>query len=156
MRPEAESPVRKRTNGKKRHVPNGTETGANGSVPLAPGQVDLLELLHALQAMRGGDFSVRMMRDQDGIAGKIADTFNEIVAANQKMAQELERVGEVVGKEGRTKQRVRFGMPMGAWSEMEGSVNSLIDDLLWPTSEVTRVISAVAKGDLLQTVHLDV
>ncbi|HTW33005.1 MAG TPA: HAMP domain-containing protein [Rhizomicrobium sp.] len=152
MRPEAESPVRKRTNGKKRHVPN----GANGSTAAVQGQVDLLELLHALQAMRGGDFSVRMMRDQDGIAGKIADTFNEIVAANQKMAQELERVGEVVGKEGRTKQRVRFGMPTGAWAEMEGSVNALIDDLLWPTTEVTRAITAVAKGDLLQTVHLDV
>src|SRR5580658_3655807 len=111
MRPAAESPVRKRTNGKKGHVPNATKNGANGAAPIVQGQVDLLELLHALQAMRGGDFSVRMMRDQDGIAGKIADTFNEIVAANQKMAQELERVGEVVGKEGRTKQRIRFGMP---------------------------------------------
>jgi HAMP domain-containing protein/CheY-like chemotaxis protein/GAF domain-containing protein len=157
MRPEAESQVRKRTNGKKGHgVPNGTKNGANGAAPVGQGQIDPLELLHALQAMRGGDFSVRMMRDQDGIAGKIADTFNEIVAANEKMAKELERVGEVVGKEGRTKQRVRFGMQMGAWSEMEGSVNSLIDDLLWPTTEVTRAITAVAKGDLLQTVHLDV
>src|SRR5271163_2720674 len=156
MRPEAESPVRKRTSGKKGHIPNGTKNGVNGTAPVVQGQVDPLELLHALQAMRGGDFSVRMARDQEGIAGKIADTFNEIVAANQKMAQELERVGEVVGKEGRTKQRVRFGMQTGAWSEMAGSVNSLIDDLLWPTTEVTRVISAAAKGDLLQTVHLDV
>jgi hypothetical protein len=39
---------------------------------------------------------------------------------------------------------------------MEHSVNTLIDDLLWPTTEVTRAISAVAKGDLLQTVNLDV
>jgi HAMP domain-containing protein/CheY-like chemotaxis protein/signal transduction histidine kinase len=154
MRPEAGSPVRKRTNGKKQllSAPN----GANGSAATAPGEVDLLELLHALQAMRSGDFSVRMKRDQEGIAGKIADTFNEIVAANQKMALELERVGEVVGKDGKTKQRVRFGIPTGAWSDMEGSVNSLIDDLLWPTTEVTRAIAAVAKGDLLQTVHLDV
>ena len=51
------------------------------------------ELLQALQAMRAGDFSVRMAGDHDGIAGKIADTFNEIVAANQRMAKELERVG---------------------------------------------------------------
>jgi HAMP domain-containing protein/CheY-like chemotaxis protein/signal transduction histidine kinase len=149
MRPEAESPTRKRAAGKKRHLANGKANGEGTPV-------ELTELLQALQAMRAGDFSVRMVRDQDGIAGKIADTFNEIVAANQKMAQELERVGEVVGKEGRTKQRVRFGVPAGAWSEMETSVNSLIDDLLWPTTEVTRAISAVAKGDLLQTVHLDV
>ena len=39
---------------------------------------------------------------------------------------------------------------------MEGSVNTLIDDLLWPTREVTRAVAAVAQGDLLQTVQLDV
>ena len=114
------------------------------------------ELLAALQAMRVGDFSVRMSGDRLGIEGKIADTFNEIVAANQRMAQQLERVGQRVGKEGKTKQRVRFGLSSGAWGEMESSVNTLIDDLLWPTTEVTRAIAAVAQGDLLETVRLDV
>jgi hypothetical protein len=116
----------------------------------------MYDFLRALQAMRVGDFSVRMAGDQVGLAGKIADTFNEIVAANQRMAQQLERVGQVVGKEGKTRQRVKFGLSSGAWSEMETSVNSLIDDLLWPTTEVTRAIAAVAQGDLLQTVRLDV
>ena len=141
----------------------------NGSAPAAasidPTQLpdlngseagELRELLHALQAMRAGDFSVRMAGDQAGVMGKIADTFNEIVAANQRMAQQLERVGQVVGREGKTRQRVRFGLSEGAWGEMEGSVNTLIDDLLWPTTEVTRAIAAVAQGDLLQTVPLDV
>ena len=94
--------------------------------------------------------------DRVGIIGKIADTFNEIVATNQRMARQLERVGQVVGRDGRTRQRVRFGLSDGAWGEMEASVNSLIDDLLWPTTEVTRAIAAVAQGDLLQTVQLDV
>ncbi len=116
----------------------------------------LTELLHALQAMRVGDFSVRMAGDRVGIMGKIADTFNEIVATNQRMAGQLERVGQVVGREGQTRQRVRFGLADGAWGEMESSVNSLIDDLLWPTTEVTRAIAAVAQGDLLRTVALDV
>ncbi len=114
------------------------------------------ELLSALQAMRVGDFSVRMSGDRLGLEGKIADTFNEIVAANQRMAQQLERVGQRVGKEGKTKQRVRFGVSSGAWGEMESSINTLIDDLLWPTTEVTRAIAAVAQGDLLETVRLDV
>ena len=114
------------------------------------------ELLAALQAMRVGDFSVRLPGAALGIEGKIADTFNEIVAANQRMAQQLERVGQRVGKEGKTKQRVRLGLQSGAWVEMEGSINTLIDDLLWPTTEVTRAIAAVAQGDLLQTVQLDV
>jgi HAMP domain-containing protein/CheY-like chemotaxis protein/signal transduction histidine kinase len=117
---------------------------------------ELRELLHALQAMRVGDFSVRMAGDRVGIMGKVADTFNEIVAANERIARQLERVGQVVGRDGRTRQRLRFGLSEGAWGEMESSVNTLIDDLLWPTTEVTRAIAAVAQGDLLQTVPLDV
>src|SRR5215510_295897 len=118
--------------------------------------VDAHELLHALTAMRVGDFSVRLPSDRIGIAGKIADAFNEIVAANQRMAQQLDRVGAAVGREGKTRNRVKFGLTHGAWAEMETSVNTLIDDLLWPTTEVTRAIAAVAQGDLLQTVPLDV
>ncbi|MGX4806312.1 HAMP domain-containing protein [Bradyrhizobium guangdongense] len=114
------------------------------------------ELLLALQAMRSGDFSVRMSGDYLGMDGKIADTFNEIIAANQRMAQQLELVGQVVGREGKTRQRVKFGLASGSWADMEGSVNTLIDDLLWPTREVTRAVAAVAQGDLLQTVKLDV
>ncbi|MEH2536150.1 MULTISPECIES: HAMP domain-containing protein [unclassified Bradyrhizobium] len=114
------------------------------------------DLLHALQAMRAGDFSVRMTGDHLGIEGKIADTFNEIVASNQRMAQQLEHVGQVVGREGKTRQRVKFDLSSGSWADMEGSVNTLIDDLLWPTREVTRAVAAVAQGDLLQTVQLNV
>jgi HAMP domain-containing protein/CheY-like chemotaxis protein/signal transduction histidine kinase len=120
------------------------------------GAFDPHELLHALQAMQVGDFSVRMAGDRTGIEGKIADTFNAIVSANQRMAEQLERVGELVGREGKARHRVRFGLSDGAWGEMEGSVNTLIDDLIWPTREVTRAVAAVAQGDLLQTVRLDV
>src|SRR5262252_4135283 len=123
---------------------------------LGDGQLFEHELLHALQGIRSGDFSVRMVGEQTGVRGKITDLFNDIAAANQRMAQQLEDVGESVGREGRTRQRVRLGVSSGAWGEMEQSINTLIDDLLWPTTEVTRVVAAVAKGDLLQTARLDV
>src|SRR5688572_12407559 len=97
-----------------------------------------------------------MPTDRDGVVGKIAETFNEIVAANQRMAKELDRAGEIVGREGKTRHRVKFGMTHGAWADMEVSVNTLIDDLLWPTKEVTTAVAAVAQGDLLKTVPLDV
>src|ERR1700721_4702661 len=77
------------------------------------------DLLHGLQGMRGGNFSVRMSGDHLGIEGKIADTFNEIVAANQRMAQQLERVGQVVGREGKTRQRVKFDLATGSWAARE-------------------------------------
>jgi HAMP domain-containing protein/CheY-like chemotaxis protein len=119
-------------------------------------ELDQHELLKALHAMQAGNFSVRLPGHQTGVAGKICDAFNTIVAANQRIAQQLEHVGEVVGQQGKTRTRVRFGLSDGAWADMEGSVNALIDDLLWPTTAVTRTVTAVARGDLLQTVPLDV
>src|SRR2546430_10334201 len=106
---------------KKIAIPSGKPT-ANGKDSL-----DLNPLLTALQAMRVGDFSVRMAGDRLGIEGKIADTFNEIIAANQRMAQQLDRVGQRVGREGKATDRVKFSLSEGAWGEMEASVNTLID-----------------------------
>ena len=119
-------------------------------------ELDLKKLLRALQAVRDGDFTVRLPSDQIGLAGKVADTFNEIVASNQRMAREMERAGRMVGKEGKTRHRVAMDRRVGAWGEMESSLNTLMDDLLWPTTEVTRAITAVAKGDLSQIVRLEV
>src|SRR5579864_7815591 len=129
------------------------ENGGNGSATAA---ANMSVILASLQTMRDGDFSVRLPGNWTGLAGKIADTFNDIVAANQQMARELKRVGQVVGKEGRTRERARFHQSKGAWGEMEVSVNTLVDDLLRPTSEVTGAIAAVAQGNLTQTVRLDV
>jgi len=112
-------------------------------------------ILQALQSMRDGEFDVRLPGDWTGVSGKIADTFNEIVAANANVAAELERVGQSVGKKGLTGQRVKLQHAHGQWNQMESSINTLVDDLLWPTAEVTRSIAAVAKGDLSQTMRLE-
>src|SRR6201981_3708159 len=137
---------------------NGETTHSNGPAiavsDSAPANLSVI--LAALQTMRDGDFSVRLPGSWTGLAGKIGDTFNEIVAANQQMAQELKRVGQVVGKEGRTRERTKFHESRGAWGEMEVSVNTLVEDLLRPTAEVTRAIAAVAQGDLNHTVRLEV
>ncbi len=139
------------TRSKARLQGNGLTTAV---VEVPPG--DLTAILSGLQTMRDGDFSVRLPGSWTGLAGKLADTFNEIVTANEQMAFELRRVGQVVGKEGRTRERTRFDRSKGAWGEMEVSVNTLVDDLLRPTTEVTRAIAGVAQGNLTQTVRLDV
>src|SRR6201998_3166032 len=120
------------------------------------GEIGRAVVLASLQSMRDGDFSVRLPGSWTGLGGKIADTFNEIVAANEQMAQELKRVGKAVGKEGRTRERTRFHESRGAWGEIEVSVNTLVEDLLRPTAEVTHAIAAVAQGNLTQTVRLEV
>jgi HAMP domain-containing protein/CheY-like chemotaxis protein/signal transduction histidine kinase len=117
---------------------------------------ELVLILERMQAMRDGDFSVRLPGSWTGLSGKMADTFNEIAMANQRIAKELRRVGQVVGKKGRTRERARFDESRGAWGEIEDSVNTLVEDLLRPTTEVTRAIAAVADGNLTQTVRMDV
>jgi HAMP domain-containing protein/CheY-like chemotaxis protein/signal transduction histidine kinase len=116
----------------------------------------LTTILQSLKTMREGDFSVRLPVSWTGLPGKIADNFNEIVTANEQMAFELKRVGQAVGKEGKTRERIRVEHRRGAWDDMEVSVNTLVEDLLRPTTEVTRAIAAVAQGNLTQTVRLDV
>jgi len=137
-------------------APAASNNGHSSTVVAEPLNVDLSVILASLQTMRSGDFSVRLPGSWTGLAGKIADAFNDIVAVNQQMAHELKRVGQVVGKEGKTRERARFHESRGAWGEMEVSVNTLVEDLLRPTTEVTRAIAGVAQGNLTQTVRLDV
>ena len=118
--------------------------------------VDSKQLLSALGAFKRGDFSVRLPEDWTGIGGKIADTFNDVIATNEKMARELDRISRLVGKEGRITQRATIGDVSNCWAGSIGSVNALIDDLVHPTSEMARVIGAVAKGDLSKAMETEI
>ncbi len=117
---------------------------------------DTTQLLNALTSVRNGDFSTRLPNAWPGINGKIADRFNEIVELNQALASELERIRKTVGEQGKISQRVALEGSKGTWITMVESMNGLISDLIWPTSEMARVIGAVAKGDLSQTMALEV
>ena len=110
------------------------------------------ELLAAMQAVSEGDFTVHLPLHWDGIAGKLAESFNQIVNANRRLCHDLARVGQKVGREGQTRQRMAPANRQGAWAEMEESVNGLIDDLVRPIETMTEAMSAVAKGDLTRTV----
>ena len=136
---------------------NGKSAGNGSSTLVAESSsADLGMILSSLHAVRDGDFSVRLPGSWTGLPGKIADAFNEIVSANQQMARELTRIGQTVGKEGKTRERARFHESRGAWGEMEVSVNTMVEDLLRPNAEVTHAIAAVAQGNLTQTVRLEV
>src|SRR5215471_1652819 len=113
-------------------------------------------LLIAMLAFRDGDFGVRMPSDLTGIEGKIADVFNDIVSFSHRRAKETVRISQAVGKEGKLKQRVNVPGVVGGWADEVAAINVLIDDLIWPTTEVTRAIGGVAKGDLGQSMALEV
>ncbi|HVV51554.1 MAG TPA: HAMP domain-containing protein, partial [Polyangia bacterium] len=105
---------------------------------------------------RDGDFSARLPTDVLGVEGKIADVFNGILAVSARRAAETARVCQVVGKAGKLKERMSVPGAVGGWADDITALNTLIDDLVWPTTEVTRAVGAVAKGDLSQAMALDV
>ncbi len=114
------------------------------------------QLLAALVSLRDGDFAVRLPSDLTGVDGKIADVFNDIATVSERRARETARVSRVVGKEGKLKQRMSVPGAVGGWADEVAAINMLIDDLVWPTTEVTRAVGAVAKGDLGQSMALEV
>jgi signal transduction histidine kinase/HAMP domain-containing protein/ActR/RegA family two-component response regulator len=124
---------------------------------VVPGNtVDAKALLSVLAQVKGGDFTARMPVDWTGVAGKVADSLNDVIVSNQALEAELARVSEMVGKEGRLSQRVVLGGWAQSWSGSVESVNNLIDALVRPTNEMQRVIGAVADGDLSKKVSADV
>src|SRR5690242_15553315 len=120
------------------------------------GDAFLAQLLTAMLSFRDGDFTVRLRADLTGVEGKIADVFNDTVAMSQRRVQETARVSHAVGKQGKLKQRMTVPNAVGAWGAEVTAINTLIEDLVWPTTEVTRAIGAVAKGDLGQSMALEV
>jgi HAMP domain-containing protein/signal transduction histidine kinase/DNA-binding response OmpR family regulator len=117
---------------------------------------EMATLLAALTQLRRGDASVRLPLHWEGLPGKVADVFNDLVEQNAAMADELGRLRQVVGKEGKLKQRASLTEMRGFWGASVDSINALIDDLVHPTSEVARVIGAVAQGDLSKSMALEV
>ena len=119
-------------------------------------EIDARTILTVLAQVREGDFTARMPLELTGVAGKVADSLNEVIITNQILEAELARVSRVVGKQGELSQRVELRGSRHSWSASAESVNSLIDALVRPTSEMQRVIGAVADGDLSKKVTADV
>jgi CheY-like chemotaxis protein/signal transduction histidine kinase/HAMP domain-containing protein len=118
--------------------------------------LDQKRLLKVLTDYRRGDFSARMPNDRTGLAGKICDTLNEAIERNEKLVKEVERLSNVVGKAGNVRQRASLPGGEGQWAAAIDAVNALVTDLVQPTTEVARVIGAVAKGDLSRSMSLEI
>ena len=133
---------------------NGTHADANFNAE------QLEPLLAAMQAARDGDFSVRLdgrsAASRDGVLSEIYRAFNEYVAKNETLSKETVRVARIVGREGRLTERAALRDAQGAWEDSVSSLNALITDLARPTTEIARVITAVAEGDLSQKMALEI
>src|SRR5439155_21135625 len=131
--------MKKNTSPSRRASPaNGSRSGIH--------ECDDGQLLRALMAVKRGDSSVRLLDDWTGVAGRIADTFNEVIAKNERLTLVLDGIGRAVGKKGRIPQRASLGDVSNSWADAIRSVKGLVGDLVHPTSEMARVIGAGAKG----------
>ncbi|POX36672.1 hybrid sensor histidine kinase/response regulator, partial [Streptomyces sp. Ru73] len=115
---------------------------------------ELRPLLAAMHSVRDGDFSVRVADAGEGVLAELAEVFDQIVTRNAHMAAELQRVRREVTGQGRLDERLAASPGHGAWTTSVDSVNTLLDALVVPVGEVTRVLEAVAGGDLTQRVTL--
>ncbi|MEX2291513.1 MAG: HAMP domain-containing protein [Mycobacteriales bacterium] len=120
-----------------------------------PRERDLLDLLDVLSALCDGNFAARA-EPRDGLAGQVVERVNHLAGLQERRTRELVRASRVIGREGRMTERLDEVGAEGDWSTGAAAVNSLIDDLVRPTTEVARVIAAVAEGDLSQQMALDI
>ncbi|MFE6774713.1 HAMP domain-containing protein [Streptomyces sp. NPDC057702] len=127
-------------------------TRANGTTEVDTAALN--RLLTALTAMRDGNFRKRLTVSGDGVMSEIAAVFNEVADRNLQLTGELARVRRVVGREGKLTERLEAGACEGSWAAAIDASNALVDDLVRPVSEVGRVLSAVAEGDLQQRMDL--
>ena len=117
---------------------------------------DLRALLAGLRDLRDGDFDVRLPLSAHPMMADISAAFNDVASRNERMTRELERVSDIVGRQGDMTARVSLEGMTGGWARCADALNALVTDLVAPTSEVARVIKAVAAGDLSQKMVLDI
>ncbi|MCE7083409.1 HAMP domain-containing protein [Streptomyces sp. ST2-7A] len=116
--------------------------------------VALNRLLSALVSMRDGNFRRRLTVAGDGPMAELAAVYNDVADRNLHLTGQLARVRRVVGREGKLIERMETGPCEGAWVKAIEDANDLVEDLVRPVSEVGRVLSAVAEGDLTQRMDL--
>src|SRR5213082_1082968 len=127
-----------------------TARSTNGSA-----EIDSKTMLRVLEAVQHGDFSARMpSASPRGSASRVAAALNAVIESNQRLEREIHRLTRSIGKEGQLK-RAATG-EVGAWAPTLEAVNDLVEDLARPNTEIARVISAVANGDLSQTMALEI
>ena len=113
------------------------------------------QILSALLSFADGDFQARLPVDWPSTDGRIAEAFNQTIGQAARFTDEVARLNETVGKEGRLAQRISVPAAQGSWAAQVVSLNTLVDDLVRPTAEIARTIGAVAKGDLGQAMELE-
>ncbi len=115
---------------------------------------ELRPLLAAMNSLCDGDFTVRMGSAPEGILADLAGVFDQITTRNAHLASELERVRREVARQGRLDERLAASPGSGGWTTGVDAANALLEAMSVPIVNATRVLDAVADGDLTQRAEL--
>ncbi|MGZ9247369.1 MAG: HAMP domain-containing protein, partial [Gemmatirosa sp.] len=136
-------------------APRGARRGNGGGGTRTDRTADLDRLREGLRRLRDGDFTYRLGRSRDPEIAEVFDLFDDVAALHSGLNDEIVRVSRTVGREGQMGERVALAGATGGWGVTVDALNALIADMLQPTIEVGRVLSAVAEGDLSQKMVLE-
>src|SRR5665213_2949485 len=114
------------------------------------------QLVVTLDALKNGDFSARLPVSSTGFEGIVTECVNSIASRMERSNSNLQRLRQQVGEEGKIGERLSLGDSVGGWSDRIEAINALVDELSQPTADMGRVIGAVAKGDLTQTMPMEI
>ncbi|MGW2948415.1 HAMP domain-containing protein, partial [Streptomyces sp. NPDC001226] len=107
-----------------------------------------------MNSLCDGDFTVRTGNLPEGVLAEMAGVFNQIVTRNAHLASELDRVRREVVRQGRLDERLAASPGQGGWTANVEAANTLLEALAVPVVNATRVLNAVADGDLTQRAEL--
>jgi HAMP domain-containing protein/CheY-like chemotaxis protein len=79
---------------------------------------------------------------------------NEIIQNNELLTNSIEELAIAINQNGSIKQRLPLGTNQ-VWGKTAENINSIVDGLSAPITEITRVVSAVSRGDLTQTIDVE-
>ena len=115
----------------------------------------LEQLLAGLTAVRGGDFSTRLLETGDPLMDQIATVFNGMADQLDLFTSEVTRVAREVGSEGRLGGQADVKGVSGTWKDLTDSVNAMAGNLTGQVRDIAEVATAVARGDLTQKITVD-
>src|SRR3569832_237815 len=133
---------------------NGNGHSSNGATP-DEGGLNHRQLLAGLRALQRGEFGARLPDGLSGVDGQICETFTELAQFADALRVDVVDLRNSVGIEGRTHRRLGRSNARGGWGDYVVGVNELLDDVTAHTTDVARVLSAVSKGDLGQTIDVE-
>ncbi|QFR02540.1 response regulator [Streptomyces phaeolivaceus] len=106
-----------------------------------------------MTAARDGSFTKTPETGPAPVA-ELCALFNQIIGRSTHFGGEVQRVRRELVRHGRLDERLSASPGQGAWAPRVDDVNQTLDALVAPAANATRVLDAVAGGDLTQRVDL--